>query len=49
MAGEKYIGANLVSTLKAKYDALDTKIDANTALIGDVNTLLTTLDTGAGV
>lgn len=49
MEKQKYIGANLVSNLKAKYTTLDNKINANTALIGDIDTLLTTLDTGTGV
>lgn len=49
MAEEKYIGENLVSALKSKWSALDTRITANEELIGDVQTLLTTLDTGTGV
>ena len=49
MDTEKYVGANLVSALKAKYAILDGKIASNTSLIGDVDTLLTTLDTGTGV
>ena len=49
MAEQKYIGENIVPTLKTKWSELDTRITANTELIGDVDTLLTTLDTGTGV
>lgn len=46
---EKYLGEEVVSSLKSKYKELDTAIKANTALIGDVDTLLKQFDTGSGV
>lgn len=49
MTPQKYVGEDIVPVLRQKYDTLDTKIAANTALIGDVDSLLQTLDTGTGV
>lgn len=49
MDPQKYVGAEIVPILRQKYDTLNTAIAANTALIGDVDSLLQKLDTGTGV